>query len=124
MKENKVKAIGILKVVLRIVSATIFVASVFSLIKILTPKKKEVEKTEEIDDFDDYVEDVNLGTYNFPEEDKDEEPSDSDDTDEFLRDLDEDEEYDEDDDDDDEDEELAEVDELLKGAKDWGEDLL
>ena len=111
MKENKVKAIGILKIVLRILNVIIFVASVIGIARILMPKKKATEETdvsEEVDDFNDYIEDVDLSDYEFDDE-KDNESDDEENDDE-------DEEYDED-------EDLPDANELLKGAKGWEEDL-
>lgn len=114
MKENKVKAIGILKVILRIVNIIIFVASVVGIIQILMPKKKMAEKTEdEPSDLDDYIEDIDLDDYDFPEEESTEDlvevdDSDGEDDDEDL----------EDDDEDDEDYD-PDWDELRKDAKGW-----
>lgn len=107
MKENKVKAIGVLKIVLRIVNIMIFVASVIGIIQILMPKKKEVENTEEEPtDFDEYINDADLDDYEFPEEGSTEDLVEVDDSD----DEDDDEDLDDEDDDDYEDEDTEDED--------------
>jgi len=80
MKEKGIKAVGILKIVLRVLNVIIFIISVLGIIKALTPKKKEAEKPEEEPgDLDDYIEDIDLNDYNFPEVEDAIENDDSDD---------------------------------------------
>lgn len=104
MKEKRIKAVGILKVILRIVNAIIFIASVIGIARVLMPKKKTDEKVEEeSENLDDYIDDIDIDDYNFPEDETLEnlgkDATDSEDDDDDFEDND-------DDDDEDEDEEL------------------